>query len=446
MRDPIHSHRSGAAGFTLLELSIVLIVSGLVMALFLGGYSLYRNSAAYDLTRENLSSVDMALQSYRGSRGQYPCPADPMLAPGDAHYGRAAERCNVCVDETTTVYLDDAQTVASNILCRQGLRDADGDGANDFVLVGMVPFVTLANDIEYSEWGFREHMGFDGYNNAFAYAVSANMTDRATSIGGMINSALGAITMIDENASDLSEPPNSTQYVVFSAGENAVGAYNGQGNIVNEAECFVSSSGDPIPDGIPPDGYGDASGIAPDKVNCNRNNTIFMKGLYSPNDGNNHFDDLILYRNYFSMEIWNQRGEHGLYNVNFGNVGVNTNAPERKLDVNGHMKVENKVRAENGFCDNGDGILRDCMDVALFADYEPTDEAHQCPQGQVAVGVQNNALICRDLVPSGASVNYRYTCTLANGGPYITGLTYDVQTRTFYPSGCSETPGSAPPP
>jgi type II secretory pathway pseudopilin PulG len=81
-----------AAGFTLIELGLVLIL----LALLGGGLLLPISGAADALARRQaqagLADIRAALLAYAALHGHLPCP-DPSLTSDDAAYGLAAGRC-----------------------------------------------------------------------------------------------------------------------------------------------------------------------------------------------------------------------------------------------------------------------------------------------------------------------------------------------------------------
>mgnify|MGYP003134993167 CR=1 FL=1 len=439
MKNKMYKKSSFQAGFTVIELSIVLIISGLMITMLLGSYKVYMNNQAYYTTRDHLERVDSALNTYRGDEGEYPCPSDPTLPSDHDLYGKALKECDVCVNNTTRPLLDADNPSAglSNVICVQTTRDADGDSVDDFILIGGLPFSTLA-DLYFLEDGFREYMGQDGYYNQFTYAVSANMAADHP-LDYPVNRALGAVTVVDENNVDLSDPPSTSHYVVISHGLNGMGAYTLEGLRINQAECRTSSLG-PIPPGL--------NNFNPEKENCDDEDPFFKKALRSLAEGDDYFDDIVLYRNTFAQSMWeittayispSDQREY-MYNTNIGDVGVNIDDPDSMLHIDGNTKVDNRAEAEEGFCD-ATISTPECMDTDLFSTYDDSDERWQCEDGKVAIGIQNNGLICEDLIdPDEAPPEILVDCRNL-GGPGIdynvTGITYDRNLNRIYASGCA---------
>ena len=90
------------AGFTLIELAIVLIIFGFIFA------PLIAIIVQIDLDRKgraNLQTNDRAVAAinyFLKQNGRYPCPADPTLPPGNANFG--AENCAGAI-ATSNIYI-----------------------------------------------------------------------------------------------------------------------------------------------------------------------------------------------------------------------------------------------------------------------------------------------------------------------------------------------------
>jgi prepilin-type N-terminal cleavage/methylation domain-containing protein len=73
MRSPLSLH----AGFSLLELSIVLIVLALLFGTLIPGFSAYRQQAENEEARQQLETANEALLGFAIRHGRLPCPAAP---------------------------------------------------------------------------------------------------------------------------------------------------------------------------------------------------------------------------------------------------------------------------------------------------------------------------------------------------------------------------------
>lgn len=427
------------SGFTTIELSIVLIISGLMFAMAMQYFSIVRSNQAYDVTKERQTEIDNYLTSYLNIYGHYPCPADPTLPPTHDDFGVALPVCDICVNETSRPFLSDTIT-PSNVICTsEGTRDIDGDGNNEFVLIGALPFKTLYEKLSFLPVTFNQASGVDGYDNLFTYAVTEEMTSTSYTIVNPVNPYIGAVHMLDENGVEMSDPISSTQYVLISHGKNGRGGYSMQGTQIDN--CLVSSTGLPATPGYQPFGV-PGSGLNPEIENCDANDGIFTKALLTLTDEDNYFDDIVFFRNRTSSGLWKEDPNDAeyIYNTNLGDVGVGTDNPQAKLHVDGSVRVDNDVRAEQGYCDidhvrTGAPEDLDCMMPELLADFDTdASERWACGDGEVAIGIQDNQLVCEDLIPDPSAVVFDVVCPV---GQSPTGLRYDRSANKFTEKACA---------
>jgi len=215
------------AGFTLLELAIVLVIIGLVavfgsqIAVGVAGVERRKDSAA------RLDTAETALSLFVSQNRRLPCPADGSLAAGAANYGREQ---------------------------RQG-------GGNCVVLAmqrGVVPWVTLGlpEPASLDGWGRRiSYRVFDAAANGFTRDNGLDMTacdpaatdetptaDCSTALspkgfmdtkGLRISDAAAAGTVIMEpNETNPWATPGGAAYVLVSHGENGLAGYTPQGTLL----------------------------------------------------------------------------------------------------------------------------------------------------------------------------------------------------------------------
>ncbi len=150
MKHPIPNSESG---FTLVELAIVTLIIGFLLAGTLAMLRPYLKSAQLNATRDNLETISFALADFAQQHGRLPCPAQPLQAPaGGEPFG--APRGSGATGE--------------NVEAPCGTSNITGGGAlNEFV--GIVPFRALGLDLDTIR---------DGYGNFITYAVSPVMAGR----------------------------------------------------------------------------------------------------------------------------------------------------------------------------------------------------------------------------------------------------------------------------
>ena len=83
-----HSHRT--RGFSLVELTIVLVIVSLLTGGLLLGIAAQRNAAETSEARRQLENINEALIGYAMANGRLPCPASAALPDSDANAGVAA--------------------------------------------------------------------------------------------------------------------------------------------------------------------------------------------------------------------------------------------------------------------------------------------------------------------------------------------------------------------
>ncbi len=387
-------------GFSILEIAIVLVIAGLLLTMLLPTYKIYQNSKDYNKTIEHMEMVQETLREYYGLNGHYPCPANPNSSTGSANYGREQCRSNI------------TDPCPAGLKCvTSGSRDADGDGNPDPVVIGTLPFRTLADNASDIN-KFREFHGIDGYDMKITYAVSELMTNHANTVSNPINPQLGAVNVKDENNVDILAIPSSAHYVIVSHGQDRVGAYSRNGNSMGGCTILdIHGNVAPVPLG---NNIG-ASGVKVQLENCDENDAIFVNSLRYLADTDAYFDDIVFFNTNASSSLWRISNASTatntlIYNTNFGYVGVGVNNPVAKLDVDGDVKADESLVADNGFCMLSD---TDC----LFPENLGGTGMTPCPPGEAATGIEGNELVCAPLFTSIID----FTCP--NPGEFVTSFT-----------------------
>jgi prepilin-type N-terminal cleavage/methylation domain-containing protein len=183
-------------GFSLIELSIVILITGILMSAFLQFYSITQQQKRYEVTKQRLSDIRTALTHYVIMNGHLPCPASPS---GDY----SADQCAHGADPMPGVgrYVVDQTQTAAN-------------GGQNEVWIGILPMKELRFDRDQIQ---------DGWGDQFTYAV----TRRLTLPNGMVGNPLplGIISVVDENGESVLDKPNTSRYVVISHGPTGAGAW-----------------------------------------------------------------------------------------------------------------------------------------------------------------------------------------------------------------------------
>lgn len=409
-------------GFSLIELSLVLIITGIILAGALQYYSLYRKQSRDDLNYEYTLNMKSAIAEHYTDRGRYPCPTDPSLPPSHPNYG--IEMCPGKTIGGVTVP-NIAIGTCWGQLCRvpsQRQIDLNGDGTNDqmAVLVGAFPIRKILRDITFDgvdtnpvDVDFPAHETMDSYRNKFVYAVTEFLTDQST-----FNNNLGAVTINDEFGNSLLEPDDSAHYAIVSMGANGRGAYNSEGNLVGDS-CDPGT----VPATYNPLYPNTVSQNSIEYENCNYNtDAVFVSALKNEAPGDDYNDDLTSFETWYANDLWAPSPVNPVhvYNVNIGNVGVGVMDPVQRLDISGDVQAANALATE--FCNSSTGT--GCFDTRVIAGEIASGDGMECPTGYAMRGIENGAPICDyEVIPS--ATTFSGNCPAGPPKQYMVGVRSD---------------------
>ena len=143
MRTPLNLNRYNQQGFILIELAIIMIVIGVLIAAAIPFYNAYIQREAPLNTQKRMLVIENALSNFIQTRFRLPCPADPIPASTPAGTNFGLERPSLGA----------------------GLSGCE---SNDTTLShGIIPYRTL---------GLPEQYAKDGWGNYFTYVVSPDFT------------------------------------------------------------------------------------------------------------------------------------------------------------------------------------------------------------------------------------------------------------------------------
>jgi len=207
-------------GFSLVELSVVLVIIAIVIGGGMATFSAYVQKSQVDLTVSRMDAIENALLNYSAAFGRIPCPASLTLTSTSSNYGVESANQGSCVGGSP----------AANYTATGGFVE------------GAVPVKALQLPDTYM---------YDGWGNRFTFGVDPDFTNSNTlpiSIGGACSASTKAISIQDANSNTLS---SSGVYAIISHGQNGHGAYTANGVVssngsVNAAElvnCHCNSSG-----------------------------------------------------------------------------------------------------------------------------------------------------------------------------------------------------------
>jgi len=242
------------AGFTLLELSIVVLIIGIITSI-----SLYFGVAAIanarvSQTKGKLDRIEHALEIYREQTGLFPCPENLATQTGNA---------------------DPNPGTCSGIPA--AYNDSNGAAPWHKVAEGGVPYQTLSlpEDYMYDAWGHR-----------ILYAVDTKMTQYDAFKNASIYDQCAAIRVLDQplpGGNDRTAIPGGAVYVLASMGPN------GHGGMAKSGVRYNAGSTDPG-----------------ELANCNCDNTATLLSPFVPlfvqKDITGTFDDLVRDKERWQMQ------------------------------------------------------------------------------------------------------------------------------------------------
>lgn len=217
--NPPKDGRNYQHGFTLIEMAVVVVIIGILMAAGLKAASVQRDSAAYSATRTKQEAIKQALINYLRNNRRLPCP------------------------DSKTGWGNDGAVFAVGS-APDGIENRADAGANPLNTtvacdsrVGVLPWVTL---------GLSRDAALDGFNNFFTYHVSAPAASANDwNITASFNSGLQGDIEIKAHAADATNPLYIRDVVVVvSHGRNGAGAWTVKGsrNVVPVAATAADES------------------------------------------------------------------------------------------------------------------------------------------------------------------------------------------------------------
>jgi type II secretory pathway pseudopilin PulG len=178
-------------GFSLLQILVMVIVASIIISAGFNQYIIEMRISKQAKTKQAADIAASALTKYALKYGEYPTPATPGLAFGDAQFGRATAKPAGGWPDCQ------AAGTSATVVCRTTLNSFPGKDSNGYqgrpVLIGTVPFATLGVPIEWM---------LDENNFQITYAITESMTNSLLgspqSISG-ITRATNAVVTYDGN-------------------------------------------------------------------------------------------------------------------------------------------------------------------------------------------------------------------------------------------------------
>jgi len=191
-------------GFTLIELSIVLIIMSVVIGGGLTTFTASIKKNQFDITSARIETIENALLSYSMTNLRIPCPADITKNLGDATYATEGTNCHN---------------------------------------IATLPTVQIEGTVPTKELGLSDDYMYDGWGHRFRYAVdpafTASLTDTTNppkanplpiNSGGLCVKSPTGITIRDSAATART---TSAIYAIVSQGADGHGSYTYNGTMFN---------------------------------------------------------------------------------------------------------------------------------------------------------------------------------------------------------------------
>ena len=412
------NNRKSIAGFTVVEMAIVTIIVGLVMAATAQLFLQRQEFLRVQTTKDSVEAATFALAEFRENFGRYPCPASLTATsnpadPNNVLYGIESDGGN-CTGPNTSVVPNLAgpgAVIGTGIDPVRGYAVVNGQRAVNYwdrapatpvQIAGVTPRVRIGA-LPFKNLNLDESVAYDGYRNRLLYAVVEHMAVKKT-----FDNNAGAIEVLNDTGASTLQPPQSAHFIILSPGENGAGAFNREGT---RLAC--------------PGGTDEAQ-------NCDFDvDAIFLtqeKGI-SNNGSTETFDDLISYATAEDVPVWESDpsdvgvGNPGSLDValkTVGDVGIGPNAannPSEDLQVEGLLiarddpstpNLEGTIESET-ICDFASGSTT-CFNSSLIAGDLTAGGGMACATGFM-VGIANGAPICQNEI--------RITC---DPGEFVTGI------------------------
>ncbi|HEY8190323.1 MAG TPA: type II secretion system protein [Micavibrio sp.] len=322
-------------GFTLVELAIVTIVSGIMTVVFASMLNMYFSGKEKNMTEEHLAmALDGINAYYINSGGIYPCPSDITLPMDDPNYGvenrnPATGQCNV----TATFPAADGRDVNGNTIIDD----------NEKVLIGGVTYRSLSGemigpDVSWLEITQKDIV--DGWGKQFTYVVTKGLTYTPT-----FDEDAGVIEIEDETSRSLLDDAGAAHAAIISHGKNGRGGYDKDGRLAQ------SCGGVTLPPPPPP-----AVTSPPSELqNCDHDDGVLLDGLHSQASFA-YNDDIVRFIILKKTNLWQQVSSGitvedpadptktitlpQIGAVNKGNVGIGMVDPQKTLDVMGDIQMQ----------------------------------------------------------------------------------------------------------
>jgi Tfp pilus assembly protein PilE len=355
----------GINGFTLVEVCMVTIISGLIFVAMYDLYAHYSQQQDKALTKVNIQTVVSEIGDFYNSNNRYPCPSDRTLPYNDPNFGQevvaptsnavtGGTDCDVsavgltpgnCYSKIAGITPAGTNGVGGvcMFLCSHGAPpNACGDktgSANNAILIGGIPINAIRPAIVGQDTARSTNIIYDAWGSQLDYVVTYQLTRSSFPPGapGTYKFDRGAITVHDENGNDTAATLNNAHYGIISHGRDRIGGYTKYGQMASICGSHVPQSyANPFP-----------AGPGGDDQNCS-NTATFIQGIRNDSKTALHYDDFTQFVVITSGGLWQQFSAPDMRNVNLGTVNVGTDGLVSPPPANVVLNVGDPANAGNG--------------------------------------------------------------------------------------------------
>ena len=180
-------------GFSLVELSVVVLIIGIIMTMGIGAWTANLENQAHSATAQRQAAIKEALTGYLRRNNRLPCPDNDFTAPDG-------------VENRTTA--GNPATACSTAF-------------------GILPYVTLGLSRDASRDGWGNFFSYHVSNNTNTPDAGGNWSDNRdwTTSANFRTGNTGTITVNDRNGATVTAIANNVVAVLVSHGRNGLGAY-----------------------------------------------------------------------------------------------------------------------------------------------------------------------------------------------------------------------------
>lgn len=382
---------SKSRGYTLIELTIVMIVISILVTAGLGALRIYLLDKEHQTTLQRMRVVSEKVQDFLLKNGRYPCPASLSEPLESSVYGWETE-CTAAatMGHEEGVYVAQGRRAVAEIDAPLTDEEKQKTPEKARVRMGAIPVRAL---------GIADDFANDGFGNRFLYAVTENLAARTPD-----KFEGGAITILDERDRRELKGRGNAAMVILSHGPNQAGAYDKYGTQVLPCPEEVLES-----------------------ENCDYKNATFRNSLRMLGD-RQAFDDYMFFSYSYASPKWQTRynKDNDLFNENAALSTVSIGAiylaedlkkimeTEReksalappdplaapalsvtedqlpRLEIHGNMKLDENFSAEK-ICSED---VKDCFTTSVIA-----GAGMHCPEKySYMTGIRESLTVCDDKI------------------------------------------------